>query len=128
MCDVQLCMASRANEMIFNGCFVLRELTRRDTTGVHDDDDDDDRTPVQKPMATALWVCAPTAKVPREKLFVSVHLVGRSVGRFSEANDKSLFPNPFNIYTSVMLTRRRCHTAISRLLCLHLDVMCLCKA
>lgn len=41
-----------------------------------------------------------------------------SVGRFSEANDKSLFPNPFNIYTSVMLTRRRC--CFSPLVCLHL--------
>lgn len=30
LCGVQLCMVSKANEMIFNGCFVLRELMRRD--------------------------------------------------------------------------------------------------
>lgn len=80
-CGVQLCMASRApNEMIFNGCFVLRELTRRAR-------DLCVWRPEPMPMHldgnSAMGFAPPTAaKVPRrEKVFVSVHLVGRSVGR-----------------------------------------------
>lgn len=81
--------------------------------------------PTHQPKSTplmavmVLWI-SPAAQVPREN-FLFQYI--RSVGRFSEANDKSLFPNPFNIYTSVVLTRCRC---FSPLVFPFSAVMCVC--
>lgn len=104
-CGVQLCTVSKANEMIFNGCFVLQELKRLRTKAVHKP-----KPMLKSLMMAATALCILFRRQPKwhEKNFLFQYIW--SVGRFSEANDKSLFPNPFNIYTSVMLTRRRCHT------------------